>query len=55
MKIVKVFSIVLLVIFVISSCGKDENTGKSTCDLANPIEGTSVVKKDKNYIDQPFL
>lgn len=47
MKIVKVFSKVLLVIFVISSCGKDENTGKSTCDLANPIEELLWLKEIK--------
>jgi len=47
MKIVKVFSIVLLVIFVTSSCGKDENTGKSTCDLANPIEELLWLKEIK--------
>lgn len=50
MKIVKVFSIVLLVVFVISSCGKDENTGKSTCDLANPIEELPWLKEIKNSL-----
>ncbi len=40
--------IILITIFIIASCGKDENTNKSVCDLTDPIEELSWLKEMKN-------
>ena len=40
--------ILFITIFFAASCGKDENTSKSTCDLTNPIEELSWLKEMKN-------
>lgn len=42
--------IILITIFIVASCGKDENTGKSTCDLADPIEELPWLKEIKNSL-----
>ncbi|MDD2307548.1 MAG: hypothetical protein PHP53_22785 [Prolixibacteraceae bacterium] len=43
----KIF-ILLITIFVVASCGKDENTNKSVCNLTDPIEELSWLKEMKN-------
>ena len=50
MKAIKRVTLVLLVIFFVVSCGKEENTNKSTCDLTDPIEELSWLKEIKNSI-----
>lgn len=41
---------ILLAIFFIASCGKDENAGKTTCELSDPIEELPWLKEIKNSL-----
>jgi len=40
--------ILLITIFIIASCGKDENANKSVCNSTDPIEELSWLKEMKN-------
>lgn len=50
METIKRVTLVLLVIFFVTGCGKEENANKSTCALTNPIEELSWLKEMKNSL-----
>ena len=45
----KIF-ILLITIFFVASCGKDENTNKSVCNLTDPINELPWLKEIKNSL-----